>query len=490
MSELTQDRIQVCIDGFPLDPCPVISNISRNFNRTSSGKIIGCSYTIDIEGLLINKEGGIQDLLIKQKELAALLQCDCSLFQIKCGPEILFQTQIAQNSISFSGSENNWVYTIPYTINITSNQIDGFNCCSTENLSSQQESWSIQENPDCRVFAIDGVRSVRRFSITHSISASAIDQCPAPFDTNDSNTGEGHNIAREWVKNNLGFDTGMFFNSCGTSCITDFDLCDHVVTNESNPCEGSFSAVETWLLIESTGGFESLATEDFTVDINTSRDTRIKTVQIQGNIRGGEKSSLIDNCKVIEKDGFTAASEYWSLISGDLHNRAQTISECCLGPIPVSSSLSRSPKNGVLSYGYTFDTCKPCLEDIEGCRVLSEDISIQGTSPSDVYAEIQILGRPCPILQCLNIKTKGTKSIEARVVVDCGDLCYSDDAFHCPPIKQQIDNIVIDCYSRLTGIYSMVFTDNDNHSWNPKTGNYTRSVAFSYAECCSGTFID
>lgn len=461
-----------------LSPAPLITSINRVFNRTSSGQNIGCVYNITLAGLITDFDGGIGDIIQKKQDLLSLFNCDANL-EIICDSTTIFSACCRVINVEFGQSQDNMVFTLPYTITLETNNINGTTCCVDSTLQSLEESWEIVPEEECNYFSVAGVSPKKTFVITHSVRAAAKDSCLS----GDA----GYLIAKDKVDSLLGWDTGIWSNTdAGGSCISSYDLFNHVRTNNINKTGGEYGVTETWVLVQDTGDSYT-AKEDFTVDINSSRESRLKTVSIQGTIVGYESNTYSGDCVTINKNKYESALEYWSNASGTLHTRCQTISGFTLTPVHISFSHSHSPKAGQISYAASYDSDSFCLDAPSGCSILNENLEIVDTYPSDIYAELQILGRPCPILQCLGIKTKGTKSISAQLILDCGKLCPGDGNFIVSPAKPTLDDLIDDWYSYLTGQYSSVYTDSDQESWNPRTGVYSRNIVFSFADCCTGT---
>ena len=128
-----------------------------------------------------------------------------------------------------------------------------------------------------------------------------------------------------------------------------------------------------------------------------------------------------------------------------------------------------------------------CIEAPTGIDIISESISITNGLPNDVYPEIYILGRPCPLLQNLNIQSKGTKTISVDILSSPKNYCADDEEWSNPPLKTGVDDLINECYAELTGLYETVMKDSDQENWNPKNSRYTRTVTWSYAQCCDNT---
>ncbi|MFN9301687.1 MAG: hypothetical protein ACK6DA_02840 [Candidatus Kapaibacterium sp.] len=483
-------------NGTPVTPSPLITSIAKQISRTQAGMQIGCGYTISLQGLILRPDptafpplnvdtaAGISNIMEAKKTLLDTFNCDGDLL-IECDGDEIFKACCRVLNISFQQSPDNMVFSLPYTIELETNSISSpdITCCVDSSITSYDESWDIILDVEQNFFNIAGELSPKRtFNITHNVRAQAKDTCT----TGDISFVEGWKIAKDKVESALGWDTGIWYNTnVGGGCIGSYDLFNHIRTNSIGVTAGEYSVTETWVLAQNTGDIYS-AREDFTVDIQASRDSRLRNISVQGTIVGYESGYYSGNCYTITKNKYESALEYWGYTSGILHTRCQTISGESLTPVYTTFSHTHSPVAGQITYAASYETDNFCLEAPSGCTILNESIDVTDQYPTDVYAELQILGRPCPILQCLGIKTKGSKTINATLVLDCGKLCPGDSGFITSPAKPTLDDLINDWYDYLTGQYDSVYTDVDQESWNPKTGAYSRSISFSFSDCCTG----
>jgi hypothetical protein len=171
--------------------------------------------------------------------------------------------------------------------------------------------------------------------------------------------------------------------------------------------------------------------------------------------------------------------------------------ENLLNPNPTSTTEGHDPRKGTISYSVEY-TNK--LNLISG--VLSENISINDTGPTDVFGESFIIGRRLgPILQSLNAKTSARKdvSIDVTVVPPSSAATLTMKAPGCPlyiggSIYTAIDSLIIALspfgaqtstyFGNVRGVQpGQVFVSQDNQTWNPSDGRYSRSVSWVYQQC-------
>lgn len=176
--------------------------------------------------------------------------------------------------------------------------------------------------------------------------------------------------------------------------------------------------------------------------------------------------------------------------------------ESLLWPIPISTSETFDPKNGSVSYSYEFNNK---LQAITGA--ISENVVINDTGPTDVFAEVFVLGRRLgPVLQGLGAKTSSKRdvSIELTVMPPTGFNGYFMTQEACPLYTGgSIYNLVDKMASGLMPFgprdgsvfvggtraqvqQGKVFVTRDDQSWNPAEGTYSRTLSWVYQQCNTG----
>tara|TARA_B100001094_G_scaffold329160_1_gene391277 strand:- start:232 stop:2190 length:1959 start_codon:yes stop_codon:yes gene_type:complete len=173
--------------------------------------------------------------------------------------------------------------------------------------------------------------------------------------------------------------------------------------------------------------------------------------------------------------------------------------ESLLNPIPISTSETFDPKKGSISYSYEFSNK---LSAISGA--ISESVTINDTGPTDVLAEVFVLGRQLgPVLQNLGAKTTTTRdvSIDLTVMPPTGFNGFFMTQTACPLYKSGSiynlvsamvsglrpfgarDNSVFPGGARTALSRGQVFVRRDDESWNPSEGRYSRSISWAYQQC-------
>jgi hypothetical protein len=175
-----------------------------------------------------------------------------------------------------------------------------------------------------------------------------------------------------------------------------------------------------------------------------------------------------------------------------------------LNIIPVSTSEGHNPRKGTISYSYEFNNKFTIISG-----VISENITMSDTGPTDVIGEAFVLGRALgPILQNLGTKTSSSKevSIEVLVVPPSSLKGFFMQNIDCPlwtggTIFQTITGIIeglkpfgdrpdymfgtpiVGRSLGPLGARGQVFVKGDNVTWEPTNGRFVKTVSWVYQQC-------
>jgi hypothetical protein len=289
---------EVSYDGNRLIPAPLIS-ISKQFQRSANGEIIGSFFNITVHGKLMAYRGSpksdktfwtladyppdetiapdarLASIQRKQEALRQLFNADGKTFQIQGADgsaPVKFNPRVV-GPIEFS--EGLWYEYSDYTINLEADRVypqteDTF----TNLINDAQESWNIetQEEPE-------SIGLPRTYRLTHNVSATG----KRFFDGNGNLLQDPWKNAREFVIPKLGFDNTFLVSSGVKDLPSFYGGYNHVRTENIDKQAGGYSVTETWILTSGT------ALEDFSVETSRSIDTGLVQVGIQGNIIGLEQ---------------------------------------------------------------------------------------------------------------------------------------------------------------------------------------------------------
>ena len=174
------------------------------------------------------------------------------------------------------------------------------------------------------------------------------------------------------------------------------------------------------------------------------------------------------------------------------------VKEQPLNIIPISTSEAHNVQKGSISYNFQYDNKSNICTG-----VLSSNVTVETSFPTDVFAEAFVLGRALgPVLQDLGTITSAKKSISIEVkVIPPRDIDgYSMLNTSCPLYVE--GNI----YQTITGIANslkpygdqttalgyknnninqkgQVYTSTDSENWNPIDGSYSVQLSYTYQPC-------
>ena len=478
--------------AYSFSPRPLLT-ISKEYQKTDSQEIVGVVQRVTLEGQLVKvSPGGIDETDEAQDSLKSAMSTDGQLFRVQCDNNTLIQAYPRINSLEFSPTSNNWVYTVDYSIEMEwDEEPPGTGEDSSLHppfISTYDESWTLEFVDDKSPFTwtVQGTEDgcPYQLRLTHEVSAVG-----KRHYTGGGLDKEAWEQAEQYVVTKLGYDADKVEASgtmnFDTSILTAFN---HIRSNEVNESAGSYSVTESWLVINpSTSGVAGNALEDFTINIRTGVDTDITSVNIEGSIQGLETREYGTDPGgfQITEYKYTAASGYWSTIQGRLYDRAFQIANNTasrsLNTSPLSTSVGHNVCDGLITYTYEYDD-RPstCITN-----ALSEVINIVDNNPVDVFAQLTVIGS-CngPVLQDITTQTARTRELSIEAVMPAQTICPTGSSEVASLLalspKSDVD-VVVDAFAQnLSGNWSQVFTSQDSESWNPFTGRYTRNVGWTY----------
>lgn len=478
---------EVSLAGNRLIPAPYCS-ITKNYQRSANGEIIGSTFGIVLTGKLMAYKGSPKSdktfwtlpdyppnetatidnrltyLIRKQEALRELFNADGKTLIIQgadggqpltCNPRVI-------GPIEFSSGP--WVEYIDYTINLEADRLypsqeDIF----TNLIIDAQESWSIdtQEEPE-------GVGLPRTYRLTHNVGATG----KRFYDTTNTLLQEPWKNAREFVIPKLGFDS-TFLISSGVRDLPDFyGGYNHVRSENIDEQGGSYSVSETWILTSGT------AIEDFNIETTKSTENGTIQVGIQGNITGLEQRNPTNMSLITTK--YTNALTKYAIASGLALTRAQTYSGYTLNILPLEEKIGKNPITGTINYSYTFDNRPSNL--IVGA--LSEHISVNGNLQEEVVARIPILGRRAgPIKQPINTINELTRDLSIDVVFPRATFGSGINDIQSAFFGQKPSAVisgVINAIDPANNGFSQSYRIADKETWDPYNGRFSRNITWLY----------
>ena len=310
-------------------------------------------------------------------------------------------------------------------------------------------------------------------------------------------------------------------------------------THTFDELNSTHSYNDVYTVKDCSGDFKGLGVptgnviDTFTVDVESSLESAIVTVNIQGELKGiepyygtislsgsGEPGPLKQagnkmSTAIYEAQSYLDQAIYHttgnssdpdalptnSFRSYDFKekgtplfsNRANTaysgvgtpaVRLLPLNPEPLSKAIGYNNNEGIITYSLSYNN-RP-----ENCYsgALSETISITRGRPIPVHANLTILGRSLgPILQDIGTKSASTTecSIEAIVLpwtgFCTGDMFGNVEYYHTP--TGFYDELVSAVESGIGDEFDTHFRTADSINWDPKTGRLGRTCAWIHTHC-------
>lgn len=510
--------------SYSFTPVPLIS-IERTTRRVG-GEILGYNFQLTLNGTVTSEdpntpgaEANFTDNMTEVDLLRAALASDCEPFEIKCDVTTVLSCFPKVESLTFQESNNNWVNTIPFTAVLSYQETNELSEAPADSLFIENvtQSWNMEFVEDSKYFVQDlsilnnqeaGYDYVANDGnnpfearITRTISVQGIASCSG----SGAVTSAVEN-ARTYVTNML---TGVTYDASawghsvsGITNLTDsqYEVYDHFRSHVIDENNGSIEVTENWLVLGTSGVTGTLGTrEDFTVTYTKSLEDSKHKISIEGQIQGFESRTYngINLVTPVTGSAYGNASSAWSNLSNRLFPRAQAVFQANtsgvgkLNPEPLSKIIGHQHSKGIITYNYEFDN-RPC-SFISGS--LTENISINDSNPTDVFANLVVLGRPQgPILQPIGTPTAPTREVTVEVTMPGPTGCQFADLEEFNP-SVQVNSLLCNYESGLVASWDDVLKNTDSVNWNPLTGRYSRTVGWTLAKCsgnqqtavCSGS---
>jgi len=328
-----------------------------------------------------------------------------------------------------------------------------------------------------------------------------------------------------------------FFDNAGNNF---YILVDRTFTENIDIRGGAYSLTESYKAFPSgafTDNIPAIASHNINVSVGNDGLTQ---VTIDGTINGLNTISPqgLGNESRHEKNSLTNALKYYNdFIYDDInpggsrntraYHMARNASELIwLHPKPLSSSRGINPNGGVVTYNAQFDNRPPNI--INGS--ITEEITINDTHPGQIFATIPVIGRNQPVLQYLNSRSEYKRSLSINVnmaqfqpnwIEDSGAIISATGYWNA---AKGVDTLVGDGYynsasdndginwwlynkkpsvtnaadfqkifdaanpaneTAANGFSNYVipgrcFHSAPTESWNPKTGQYSYSIEWTY----------
>jgi hypothetical protein len=466
-------------DGKRLIPAPIFS-VTRNFDTSGDGTIVGKTYQIQVNGKMLPYMGSptssgtfeTSDLAYPPDEnISSLNRLEASLTKQKAIRELFSAENIGKKfeiipldgtgatyfyprTISLDFPEGIFHDDFNYSIVMTADAIypdtDGTFNYRIENAT---ESWSLE--PDQEDF-----RNIFNYKVVHNISVKG-----KKFYNVSGILSDPIIEAKNWARSKMAHNnpsgisqiiSGSIYNLSGMYGY------NHIVSESTDTSDGSYSLNESWTYASGK------AFEEFSVNVVKNLEG-LTTVTIDGTVTGYEKRLL----NTITENRLDNSSGYYkTVIKPVVHDRAQQYGGTSLNPIPLAITEGYNV-NGVTNYSYEFDTRPTNL--ISGAK--TESIVITYNDNSQKHAVIPVIGRlEGPVLQDLGTSDARTKSVNIDFVLG-------------PPSGSVLDNLAFP-YNKIASLVTLlnpvndgatlVFAGQPQKTWDPYRGAASFSIEWTY----------
>jgi hypothetical protein len=513
-------------NGFP-SPTVTAETSFERFNNDGPITTIINNYSLDGKISAV----GYTALIAKAITLKNAFSKDGSL-----SIEGLMDGPVKLNSFQLKPSENYWTQTIDYSASLTYKTTGNCPSSSGETIESYNNTWQIQPIEEYNYFdgefGFSGGTNYPAMRVTHTVSAvgkyvatgtGVVTPCSGP----ESITGYAQikfDRAVACVKAN--FNSNKLIEDSGS-------YYDFLRTVDANTAEGSYSITDSYLyFVSGTGSPPSPAKnyiDSCTVEGSVD-ETALRTVVVQGTVKGlnilkgipkfDNPYALGSGTKI--SGGFLDTANYkfknaklgFDSIKDGLYGRATSVnsgyipSGCSffygrnagqnstptvyLNPRPLNTSIGYNPIQGEVTYSFTYNNRPANLLD---CSI-TESLTVNDIYPTQQIAEVFVIGRKLgPVLQNLGTFSSPTRQVTLDVVL---------------PRASSISGIIFptNVYKQITGIIELFnpkyaanmagskdaqtiksFVRDDNESWDPTGGRFTKSKTWIYTKC-QGTLED
>lgn len=489
------NAVKAYLGDYQFIPVPFL-NIERQPYLTADGATqLGNTYNITLDGTLtplgdIGGTGGYVSVDALQDNLDAHCQIQGQRFRIICDTNTLVDCypKIINGPV-FSKSQDNWVFTTPYSLTLQFHEIlpgsgVGF-------IKEFSETWSLQPVEDKSFFTFNlsngsGDASPHQFRLNHQISCVGLSHFTA------TGAMPAWKRARSYVISQLGYDSGIVSASGVINLNTaNFVGLNHQRSEVIDQTAGSFNVTEDFYVINPSGaGTIGNAYEDFTTTVTNGTQSNLTTISIEGTIQGLETKSYGTNPNdfTITESAYSAASGAFNIVRTRLYERAKLFGDQtatrAINVVPTNMVVGHSPSRGSISYSTEF-TDKPAL-CIPGA--LTENITFTSNYITDVVAQIPVLGRAQgPVLQFITSSASTAElNIEIVMAPPTGCIIGQSPSYVLNYINQSgfvsVNGYVTSVEDYLESIYSQVFKITDTDNFNTG-GSYSRSVIWLVQNC-------
>ena len=560
--------VEVYYGDYQFKPAPLMT-VSREQYKANNGTVFGGGYRVSINGSLLPESvqgtgltaaeaasrsslptaaghnldgyGNAVSSFRAKDDLLYALNNDGSLFSVKflgdgplCSGYVVYTSGTRVNSVEFS-SEDQWVKKVEYSIEIFSrNHLTTgmgdpglYNTDGAYDLIVGSGGFTELQSYD-REYSVEVVAKPNQFGtgctplwlqVGVSTSVQTMEGAETKAYSTYPTSADFDNVASGFLRS-----AGMIGGASGF---------DPVLTERNhglNILGGSYNWSDTYVMKPNSGEYKGKnvptgnVIDTFNLDVSSSLEDAIITVNLQGELRGLEpfvgtptesgsgspgpfglalpaatkmstaifaaQSYLDDALYAKTGDG---SDSYPTKERGHplLFDRAATAYSGLgspstillqLSPEPISKSVAYNTNEGTIGYNLSYSN-RPanCYSG-----ALSETISISRSYATDVHSNLVILGRANgPILQDIGTKTASTTqcSIEAVVVPETGCGCLGPGKIWNGSPTGAYQTMINEVELGISGNYATWFLTASDVNWDPRTGRFGRTASWIHTDC-------
>ena len=522
--------VNVTYGDYVFKPAPNVSYERETYAIKNNGSIIGGVYTISLEGTLIPEatgSGGAVNLFRSQEALHSAFTGNYREFiaeflgDASCSGTVISGRPLV-NSISIS-SPDFYTKRADYSISL------GFNASSVTgtddylgtglNLEDAQTNYSFSYINKPKKYY--GVEFPPVLEISRSVSAvgqtiatgelGGVALCVSGLTnainyvtgvaTTELNSIEVNGLLSLGTEVNYGYKTYLTERSVSQDEVSaSFSVDDTFIAVATGMPNNGMSNLPSGVSDGPATGFVPLGNfpvnDAFNLNVEKNNQDGITKVSMDGVIKGYPSYSLMDGSFTLVHDSgsFDIARSYtkFCLDEGIFATRAgMAYSGAIAGTFsgvggvefntgPLSETYGYNIEEGTVTYNIAFDNRS--VHCVTG--VISETINVTKKRPTDVYAEIKILGRAAgPLLQDIGTKTAFTQDLSISAAVVPSTVCATGDNYFDAAPTVQYDDIVNALESSISTNGNTVFRTADSETFDVKTGRYTRQASWIYTSC-------
>lgn len=431
----------VSFNGISLRPVQSLT-INQSSEFSENGKLKKYLFNISISGKIVAAQD--QTIENRHEEIKSKVQALLTAFKNVDANSNTFldiQSENGAAPIKFIPRIKNvqiqdgtWVDFADYSIDLEADEIfiGGTKVPSSdlsETLYDRDDSWSINYSDEDTKF----------ITVTHSISAKA----------KDTSTKEGWEIAKEYVDEQIniaGNSVPIEIDSATGRPTTGKPLVNKKTKYNVSVSNGEVSA-ELELTFHnalSAPTQDDYASHDQTITENESRESILKSINIEGNITG---LLNIENSELTGEERYANALALWEIVKGEIESEYADKNL-------LTKSVTQDKFKGTISYTYEYNDS----ENIFGGR--SENITISQTEATQIIVVNDAINNQGdgPIFQDISTKKAKTKTVTIDVISD--------------------SNIVPDTSTYSPSVNAILESDSVQYSLN--NGKVTRTTSWTW----------